>query len=61
MGASLGGMQFVDTPLVHGMRHDGGDEMADEVMKEVGGRLLTTRQVRPGPCSCLSWRVMACL
>jgi hypothetical protein len=35
----------VDTPLVQGMRA-AGEETAAEVMKEVDGKLLTTRQVR---------------
>ncbi|GAB4818806.1 hypothetical protein N2152v2_005852 [Parachlorella kessleri] len=37
--------QFVDTPLVRGMKLSNGVAGAAEVMKEVGGRLLTTRQV----------------
>ena len=37
--------QFVDTPLVSGMRAELGPAKAARVMQEMGGRLLTTQQV----------------
>lgn len=37
--------QFTATPLVEGMRRALGEEQAAEVMRDVGGKLLTTRQV----------------
>lgn len=51
-------MQFVDTPLVRGMQREAGEQRALEVMKDTGGKMLSTHQVRPGCYTLLPLRCM---